>query len=252
MGHIFDQRLANLYTAWERSPEGILFDRLSTNLIVRLLKPQRGERILDIGCGTGNHLLLFHRLGLDVTGIDASAYMVDIARSRLGQRAALKIGRVEDLPFEDNEFDLATLIFTLEFLEDPTPALQEVVRVTKNRVFIGILNGFSMGCMGKKFKALFSRSIFGETKLITLWGLKRQVKKACGDVPMEWGSIQAMPFFLRRLSERTEMPQMRQSYPFGTFLGLVFKITYTLRSENLKVTRRLERGMESAVRGSSL
>jgi ubiquinone/menaquinone biosynthesis C-methylase UbiE len=178
--------------------------------------------------------------------------MLDIARSRLGHKAALKIGRVEDLPFEDNEFDLTTLILTLEFLEDPLPALQEVGRVTRNRVFIGILNGLSLGCMGKKVKALFSHSIFGETKLFTLWGLKSRVKQACGDVPMEWGSIQAMPFFLRKYSEKIEMSPKVQSYPFGTFLGLVFKMTYTLRTESLKVTRRLEKGVESPIGGSGL
>jgi len=116
MGHVFDKKLATLYEAWQESPEGILLDRLSSELILRLLRPQKGERILDIGCGTGNHLLLFFRSGFDVTGLDASPYMLDIARSRLGDKASLKIGRAEDLPFEDNEFDLATLLLRWNFL----------------------------------------------------------------------------------------------------------------------------------------
>jgi len=247
MGHIFDIKLAKLYEAWQKSPEGILLDRLSSELIVRLLRPQKGERILDIGCGTGNHLLLFYRLGLDVTGLDASPYMLDIARSRLGDKASLKIGRAEDLPFEDNEFDLATLIITLEFLDDPLAALQEAGRVTKNKIFIGVFNSLSLGCICKKFYALFSDSIFREARLFTLWGLKGTVKKALGNVPIEWRSVQLMPFLFRKYTERIEISSLVQSYPFGTFLGLAFKMTYTLKTKNLKVAERLKKRAESLI-----
>lgn len=247
MGHVFNLKLAKLYEAWQKSPEGILFDRLSSELIVRLLRPKKEERVLDIGCGTGNHLLLFYRLGLDVTGLDASPYMLDIAKSRLGNKATLKIGRAEDLPFEDNEFDLTTLIITLEFLDDPLPALEEAGRVTKNKVFIGILNGLSLGCVCNKIYALFSNSIFKEAHLFTLWGLKGYMKKALGNVPMEWGSVQIMPFFFEKYTKRIERPSLVQSYPFGTFLGLSSKMTYTLKTENLEVTEKLKKGAESLI-----
>jgi ubiquinone/menaquinone biosynthesis C-methylase UbiE len=244
-GHIFDQKLAKLYEGWEKSPEGVSLDKLSTQLIIRLLKPQRGERILDIGCGTGNHLLLFHRLGLDVTGTDASPYMLDIARSRLGSKASLKLGRAEDLPFEDNEFDVATLIYTLEFLNDPFAALREVGRVAKHRVFLGVLNGLSLGCIGNKCYAVFHDTVFRQARLFTLWGLRSSVKKACGNVPMEWGTAQVMPFFLRKYSERIEMSPVVQSCPFGSFLGLAFEMAYTLRTGRLKLTERLKKEAES-------
>jgi len=250
MGHIFDVKSAKLYEAWQKSPEGILFDRLSSELIIRLVRPKRGERILDIGCGTGNHLLLFYRLGLDVTGLDASPYMLDIAKSRLGNKASFKIGSVEDLPFEDNEFDITTLIITLEFLDDPLAALSEAGRVTKNKVFIGVLNGLSLGCVCKKMYSLFSNSIFRETHLFTLWGLKGCVKKAYGNVPMEWGSIQIMPFFFTKYSKIIERLSLVQSYPFGTFLGLSSTMTYTLKTENLKVAKHLKKGTESLVGNS--
>ena len=245
MVHVFDKKLATLYEAWRKSPEGILLDRLSSELILRLLRPQKGERILDIGCGTGNHLLLLYRLGFDVTGLDISPYMLDIARSRLGHKASLRIGKAEDLPFEDNEFDLATLIITLEFLDDPLEALREAGRVAKDRVFVGVLNSLSLGCISKRFYTLFHDSIFREARLFTLWGLKSCVRKALGNVPMEWGSAQMMPYFLRNYTERVEMSSLVQSYPFGTFLGLVSEMTYTLKTENLRVTERLKKGVES-------
>ena len=239
-----------LYEAWQRSPEGLLFDRLSSELIVRLMRPQKGERVLDIGCGTGNHLLLFYRLGLDVTGLDASPYMVDIAKSRLGNKATFKIGSAEDLPFEDNEFDVTTLIITLEFLDNPLAALREAGRVTKNKVFIGALNGLSLDCICKKMYSLFSHSIFRETHLFTLWGLKGYVKKAYGNIPMEWGSIQISPFFFKKYRTKTERLSFAQSNPFGAFLGLSATMTYTLKTDNLKVTEKVKKRAESLISSS--
>jgi ubiquinone/menaquinone biosynthesis C-methylase UbiE len=247
MGQVFDKKLAMLYDAWQNSSEGMLLDRLSTDLIIRLIQPKRGHSVLDIGCGTGNHLLLFCRLGLDVTGLDASPYMVDTAHSRLGHKACLKIGRAENLPFDDNEFDLSTLILTLEFLDDPLAALREAGRVTKDIVFLGALNSLSFGYIVKKLNALFHNSIFREVRSFTLWELKGLVKKAYGDVPMEWGSVPILPFISHHYAKSINRSSFLQSYPYGTFLGLACRMTYTLKTKNLTVTERLKKGAESVI-----
>ena len=76
------------------------------------------------------------------------------------------------------------------------------------------------------------------------------MKKAYGNVPMEWGSVQLMPFFFRKYTKRIEMSPSVQSYPFGTFLGLAFKMIYTLKTQNIKVAEGLKKGVESPI-GSS-
>ena len=50
--------------------------------VVRLLDPQPGERILDVGCGTGTLTAVIADSGADVVGIDAAASMVEQARER--------------------------------------------------------------------------------------------------------------------------------------------------------------------------
>lgn len=247
MGCIFDNRLARLYEEWFNSRGGISLDRLSTELIMSLLQPKRGERVLDIGCGTGNHLLLFYRIGLDVTGLDASSYMLDTARSRLGHRASLEVGRAEDLPFEDNEFDITTLILTLEFLDDPLAALTEAGRVTRDRIFVGALNSLSVGCILNKLSAVFHRSIFRGIRTFTLWELKDLVKKAYGDVPIKWGSAQMMPYISKQYAEGIERSSLLQSCPYGTFLGLVCRMTYRLKTEKLPITEKLKKGVEPII-----
>ncbi|MBW1689692.1 MAG: methyltransferase domain-containing protein [Deltaproteobacteria bacterium] len=250
MGRVFDSAFARLYEQWLNSPEGISLDRLSTELIMRLLQPKRGERVLDIGCGTGNHLLIFYRIGLDVTGLDASSYMLDIARSRLGHRAALELGRAEDLPFEDNEFDITTLILTLEFLDDPLAALQEAGRVTRDRIFVGVLNSLSIGCILKKLAALFQHSIFRGLHTFTLWELSGLVRRSYGEAPIKWGSVQMLPFLPIRHEEGFERSSLLQSQPFGTFLGLACTMTYTLKTRYIGVLEKSKKGADSIARSA--
>ncbi len=83
---------------------------------------------------------MFLNMGLDVTGLDASPHMLEFARKRLGVRAELRRGVAEDLPFDDNTFNVATLMTTLEFVEDSQKAIEEACRVTKDRIFLGVLN----------------------------------------------------------------------------------------------------------------
>jgi ubiquinone/menaquinone biosynthesis C-methylase UbiE len=76
MGLIFDARSAKLYEAWYHSPQGRAMESLVTESIPVLLEPQPGERILDVGCGEGNHLSLFNPSLYSLYGLDASPFMI--------------------------------------------------------------------------------------------------------------------------------------------------------------------------------
>src|SRR5512138_3337781 len=97
------------------TPAGRYLDGRVKSLILDLTAPRAGERLLDVGCGSGEHLALFRQKGCDVTGIDTSPILIDQASQRLRSRAELRIGPAEDLPFSDNEFDIVTLINSVEF-----------------------------------------------------------------------------------------------------------------------------------------
>lgn len=96
-----------------------------------------GTRVLDAGCGAGMALRLAADLGAVVSGIDASQALLEVALSRLPD-AALAHGDLEELPFEDNAFDVVTGFNSFQFAADPVAALQEARRVTKagGRVFV--------------------------------------------------------------------------------------------------------------------
>jgi SAM-dependent methyltransferase len=84
-------------------------------------------RILDAGCGTGRNLIEFGGLG-DAVGIEPSTDAIAFCAER--GLTAIAAG-VEDLPFEDDRFDLVLMLDVLEHISDDGAALRELRRVAK-------------------------------------------------------------------------------------------------------------------------
>lgn len=91
-----------------------------------------GRNILDAGCGSGTLSKALRDLGATVTGIDASARMLDLARLRLGGDVALhQVDLNDPLPFDNGTFDDVIASLVLHYLEDWAPALSEMRRVLR-------------------------------------------------------------------------------------------------------------------------
>ncbi|MEU3987700.1 methyltransferase domain-containing protein [Streptomyces platensis] len=104
-----------------------------------------GRRILDAGCGSGPLSAALRDRGADVTGIDASAGMLALARRRLGDDAALRVVDLSDpLPFADGAFDDVVASLVLHYLEDWGPTLAEMRRVLKpgGRLILSVQHPF--------------------------------------------------------------------------------------------------------------
>lgn len=97
---------------------------------------------LDIGCGTGNYLVVQSRaFGADVVweGIDASDEMLSRARTKL-EGKSLRVGRAEQLPYADRSFDYVTSSFAFHHFEDKARALDEMRRVCRPGASLRIAN----------------------------------------------------------------------------------------------------------------
>ena len=95
--------------------------------VVKLLSPQPGQRILDLGCGDGALTERIMQLGGDVLGVDASPEMVAAAQQR-GVTARVIDGH--QLPF-DHEFDAVFSNAALHWMLDPQAVLAGVKRALK-------------------------------------------------------------------------------------------------------------------------
>jgi SAM-dependent methyltransferase len=252
MGFIFDDRAASLYEAWYQSPQGSAMERLVKKSVSMILELQPGERILDIGCGTGNHLLQFSGWGFNLAGLDASPQMVRRARARLGHLATVDLGVAEDLPYHDNEFDAALFINTLEFLDDPAEALREAGRVARRAVFIAVTNSFSWYGLSMKLRGLFRESLFEHGASYNLWQLKSLVRAALGNVPIKWRSVQVKAPAPGKAGRLLPVRWYYENCPFGSFLGLSATIQYTMRTIQSPLKVRLGKAGRPVVGGATM
>lgn len=100
------------------------------------IKP--GDKILDVGCGKGYLLYDFTKVvpGVEVHGIDVSAYAIENAKEEI--QSCLTVGSATELPWPDDYFDLVISINTLHNLHnyELDPALREIERVAKKHKYI--------------------------------------------------------------------------------------------------------------------
>lgn len=87
-----------------------------------------GTRLCDLGCGGGTASVAASGRGARVTGLDASAPLIDVARKRL-PAAAFHVGDLEALPFDERSFDVVFAANSVQYAEDRVAALAEMRRV---------------------------------------------------------------------------------------------------------------------------
>lgn len=94
--------------------------------LVALLAPQRGERILDLGCGSGQLTRAIAESGARVTGLDNSASMIDAARGAYPELSFV-LGDAREFSF-DEPFDAVFSNAALHWVKPPEKAIDCVAR----------------------------------------------------------------------------------------------------------------------------
>ena len=133
------------YDAWYRTPRGRWIGDAEFSLLAEMLRPRTGETLLDVGCGTGYFTRRFAREADTLaTGLDPNLSWVGFAQAHAVAGQVCTAGRAEALPFPDRHFDLTLSVTALCFIDDQRQALREMLRVTRSRFVLGLLNRHSL------------------------------------------------------------------------------------------------------------
>ncbi len=168
---LFDP-LANRYDEWYKTPLGEFADHLEKKLLFRHCGNVLGKRILDVGCGTGQYSLQLANMGAHVTGIDASEDMLAVAKEKTNKTIVpihFHKAYAEELPFEDNSFDIVIAASSLEFVSSTSTSMREMNRVLKQGgvAVIGVLNLDSIWIQSLIHQPGFSNSIYNHASFFT-------------------------------------------------------------------------------------
>lgn len=121
----------------------------------------RGQRVLDIGCGPGWVSVQYALAGAEVNSVDLTPRAIELTKLHCDYKKVsvkAKVGSAEQLPFEDNSFDLVVASGVLHHTPDTQTALREACRVA-------VPGGAGKITLYRK-GILHSRLLFPVTKLI--------------------------------------------------------------------------------------
>lgn len=132
--------LADSYENWYKTPLGSFVIREEEKALRGLLP--MGEKFLEVGAGTGWWLRKFRYP--EVVAVEPSSRMLEIGKKRTPWVRWI-CARGEELPLEDESFDVVLLFTVLEFVQDVRKVLNESMRVLKKNgvLIVGILNALS-------------------------------------------------------------------------------------------------------------
>jgi len=105
----------------------------AARVVVDRAVPVEGERVVDVGCGTGNAALLAAACGARATGVDPAPRLLEVAREQAAARgldATFALGEAAALPLEDGDADVVLSVFGVIFAPDAPDAAAEMSRVT--------------------------------------------------------------------------------------------------------------------------
>jgi len=162
MAEIFDD-WPEKYDQWFETPIGRLVKAYESRLLHDMVRPGKGERILDVGCGTGIFTLDLLAAGARVTGLEISLPMLRQAGKKAGDLPFHMIqGDMRKIPFPDTSFDKTISVTAIEFIEDGRAAVAELFRATRpgGLVVVASLNSLSPWATRRKAAASGGQSVF--------------------------------------------------------------------------------------------
>ena len=154
--------------------------------LVRAAGVKRGDRVLDVGAGSGNASIPAARVGAIVTASDLTPELLDVGRT-IAARSGVALEWVEAdaeaMPFEDNSFDVVTSCVGAMFAPHHQATADELVRVARPGGTIAMINWTPQGFIGNLLATLkpYAPPPPVGAQPPPLWGSEEHVQKLFGD-----------------------------------------------------------------------
>ncbi len=143
------------FNIWANRYDGSILQymlfRSTHHLINKILKPylRKDKKLLDVACGTGQFTIKIKKENpkMKIFGVDSSPGMIEqaLAKSTI---VYWKIGKVEDLSYIDNMFDIVTCSHAFHHFPNPDKAMAEMYRVLKPGGLLVIADGYKHNFWG--------------------------------------------------------------------------------------------------------
>ena len=102
------------------------FSKYFLNVVLRYLNPEKGDRVLEVGCSRGTIVNKLQEYGIDAYGIDINPESI-----KNGVAKNLSVMDATNLDFPNSSFDKVYSFHTIEHIPDLEKALREMTRVLK-------------------------------------------------------------------------------------------------------------------------
>ena len=136
------------------------------------------NNLLDVGCGTGNLLSLINsRYDVQIAGVDLTPKMLNIARIKLGDEAELKVADSEELPFDDNKFDMTICTDSFHHYPHPERVLTEIGRVLEPDGILLIADPYTPTPLRQIVNLYFKLSRSGDVKIYSESDIRRLLEE---------------------------------------------------------------------------
>jgi SAM-dependent methyltransferase len=192
-------RLPDAYRRWRASRLGRITDGVEEALILELVGPPAGLRILDVGCGDAALVVALAQRGALVTGVDVDLSVLSAGHARAaasGVAPALMQGDIRALPFADDSFDVVLAVTVLCFVDDAARAVREMARVLRpgGRLVIGELARWNLWAAKRRMSAWLGSRVWRSATFRTVRALKGLVADAGVAVTAVRGAVYYPPF----------------------------------------------------------
>lgn len=153
-----------------------------------------GMRVLDVGAGTGNASIPAAQRGANVTASDLTPELLEAGRQR-AEAEGLELewveGDAENLPFEDESFDVVMSSIGAMFAPHHQEVADEFVRVCRRGGIIGLLSWTPEGMLGALFRMMgpFAPPPPPRAQPPPLWGSEKHLRELIGD-RVEWRTLE--------------------------------------------------------------